>query len=140
MPRAPHRVLARARQRVLGRHLGSDRVSAASRRVAAQGLVPHDRHRGRRRRDRRAHRVLPAGARPFSRRLGAVGTCALVATLLKNFAGYSAALAGYTVAIIASDQLGATGGPNGQAFIQNIEGAAAELDRSAIGKQLAAFR
>jgi hypothetical protein len=47
-----------------------------------------------------------------------VGTCALVATLLKNFAGYSAALAGYTVAIIASDQLGATGGPNGQAFIQ----------------------
>jgi hypothetical protein len=69
-----------------------------------------------------------------------VGTCALVATLLKNFAGYSAALAGYTVAIIASDQLGATGGPNGQAFIQNIEGAAAELDRSAIGKQLAAFR
>jgi hypothetical protein len=74
-----------------------------------------------------------------------VGTCALVATLPKNFAGrnfagYSAALAGYTVAIIASDQLGATGGPNGQAFIQNIEGAAAELDRSAIGKQLAAFR
>jgi hypothetical protein len=84
--------------------------------------------------------VLPAGARPFSRRLGAAETCALVATLLKNFAGYSAALAGYTVAIIASDQLGATGGPNGQAFIQNIEGAAAELDRSAIGKQLAAFR
>ena len=43
--------------------------------------------------------------------------CALVATLLRNFAGYSAALAGYTVAIIASDQLGATGGPNGQAFM-----------------------
>jgi uncharacterized membrane protein YccC len=43
--------------------------------------------------------------------------CALVATLLKNFAAYSAALAGYTVAIIASDQLGATGGPNGQAFM-----------------------
>src|SRR5712671_272567 len=42
--------------------------------------------------------------------------CALVATLLRNFAAYSAALAGYTVAIIASDQLGATGGPNGQAF------------------------
>jgi uncharacterized membrane protein YccC len=40
-----------------------------------------------------------------------------VATLLKNFAAYSAALAGYTVAIIASDQLGATGGPNGQAFM-----------------------
>src|SRR6266516_2219658 len=43
--------------------------------------------------------------------------CALVATLLKNFAAYSAALAGYTVAIIASDQLGATGGPNGQTFM-----------------------
>jgi uncharacterized membrane protein YccC len=43
--------------------------------------------------------------------------CAFVATLLKNFAAYSAALAGYTVAIIASDQLGATGGPNGQAFM-----------------------
>jgi uncharacterized membrane protein YccC len=43
--------------------------------------------------------------------------CALVATLLRNFASYSAALAGYTVAIIASDQLGATGGLNGQAFM-----------------------
>src|SRR5215470_15298568 len=43
--------------------------------------------------------------------------CAFVSTLLKNFAAYSAALAGYTVAIIANDQLGATGGPNGQAFI-----------------------
>lgn len=43
--------------------------------------------------------------------------CALVATLLKNFAAYSAALAGYTAAIIASDQLGATGGLNGQAFM-----------------------
>src|ERR1700716_18245 len=43
--------------------------------------------------------------------------CALVATLLRNFAAYSAALAGYTVAIIASDQLDATGGVNGQAFM-----------------------
>src|SRR5229473_7835682 len=34
--------------------------------------------------------------------------CALVATLHRNFAAYSAALAGYTAAIIASDQLGAT--------------------------------
>jgi uncharacterized membrane protein YccC len=45
------------------------------------------------------------------------GACALVATLLANFAAYAAALAGYTAAIIASDQLGATGGPNGQAFM-----------------------
>jgi uncharacterized membrane protein YccC len=43
--------------------------------------------------------------------------CALVATLLRNFSAYSAALAGYTAAIIASDQLGATGGPNGEAFM-----------------------
>ena len=43
--------------------------------------------------------------------------CALVATLLRNFAAYAAALAGYTAAIIASDQLGATGGLDGQAFM-----------------------
>src|SRR6516164_8526749 len=43
--------------------------------------------------------------------------CALIANLLRNFASYSAALAGYTVAIIASDQLGAVGGLNGQAFM-----------------------
>jgi uncharacterized membrane protein YccC len=38
--------------------------------------------------------------------------CALVATLLHNFASYSVSLAGYTAAIIAADELGATGGPN----------------------------
>jgi uncharacterized membrane protein YccC len=38
--------------------------------------------------------------------------CALVATLLRNFAAYSAALAGYTAVIIAGDELGATGGPD----------------------------
>jgi uncharacterized membrane protein YccC len=44
--------------------------------------------------------------------------CALVATLLHNFASYSAALAGYTAAIIAADELGATGGPNAdEAFL-----------------------
>jgi uncharacterized membrane protein YccC len=42
--------------------------------------------------------------------------CALVATLLRNFSAYGAALAGYTAAIIASDELGATGGTNGLAF------------------------
>jgi uncharacterized membrane protein YccC len=42
--------------------------------------------------------------------------CALVATLLRNFASYAAALAGYTAAIIASDELGAIGGANGDAF------------------------
>src|SRR6266702_5654448 len=38
------------------------------------------------------------------------GICALAATVLRNFASYSAALAGYTAAIIATDTLGATGG------------------------------
>ncbi len=42
--------------------------------------------------------------------------CALVATVLRNFAAYAAALAGFTAAIIAGDQLGSTGGPNGEAF------------------------
>jgi uncharacterized membrane protein YccC len=41
--------------------------------------------------------------------------CALVATLLHNFASYAAALAGYTAVIIAADELGATGGPNADA-------------------------
>jgi uncharacterized membrane protein YccC len=46
--------------------------------------------------------------------------CTLAATLLHNFASYAAALAGYTAAIIASDQLGATGGVNGDAFMLSI--------------------
>src|SRR6266853_770990 len=46
--------------------------------------------------------------------------CALAATLLRNFAAYAAALAGYTAAIVASDQLGATDGPNGDAFMLAI--------------------
>ena len=40
--------------------------------------------------------------------------CALVATLLHNFTSYAVALAGYTAAIIASDELGAVGGANGE--------------------------
>jgi uncharacterized membrane protein YccC len=44
------------------------------------------------------------------------GVCALVATLLRNFASYAAALAGYTAAIIAGDELGAVGGADGTAF------------------------
>jgi uncharacterized membrane protein YccC len=45
---------------------------------------------------------------------------AFVATVLRNFAAYAASLAGYTAAIIANDQLGATGGPNGDAFMLAI--------------------
>jgi len=40
---------------------------------------------------------------------------AFVATLLRNFASYAAALAGYTVAIVAGDLLGATGGVDANA-------------------------
>ena len=43
--------------------------------------------------------------------------CAFAATLMRNFASYSAALAGYTAAIIAADTLCATGGPDGQVFM-----------------------
>jgi uncharacterized membrane protein YccC len=48
------------------------------------------------------------------------GACALAATALRNFAAYAAALAGFTAAIVASDQLGAVGGLNGDAFMLAI--------------------
>jgi uncharacterized membrane protein YccC len=41
----------------------------------------------------------------------------LVATLLRNFAGYAAAMAGITAAVIASDELGAIGGVNADVFM-----------------------
>src|SRR5258705_5857817 len=43
--------------------------------------------------------------------------CAFAATMLRNFASYSAALAGYTAAIIAADNLGATGGASSDFFL-----------------------
>jgi hypothetical protein len=46
-----------------------------------------------------------------------VGVCAFAATILRNFASYSAALAGYTAAIIAADNLGATGGASSDVFL-----------------------
>jgi len=45
------------------------------------------------------------------------GACGVMVTLLRNFAAYAAALAGYTAAIIASDELGATGGASGDVFM-----------------------
>src|ERR1700751_1494249 len=45
------------------------------------------------------------------------GLCAFAATVLRNFASSSAALAGYTAAIIAADTLGATGGPSPDVFM-----------------------
>jgi hypothetical protein len=87
-------------------------------RVSAQGLVPHDRHARRRRRDRGADRLLFAGPLPVSYWSGAVGGGVRVRLdKLQNFAAYAAALAGYTAVIIASDQLGAVGGLNGDTFM-----------------------
>jgi uncharacterized membrane protein YccC len=45
------------------------------------------------------------------------GICAFAATVFRNFASYSAALAGYTAAIIAADNLGATGGASSDVFL-----------------------
>src|SRR6478736_1872382 len=45
------------------------------------------------------------------------GICAFAATVLRNFASYSAALAGYTAAIVAADTLGATGGLSPDVFM-----------------------
>src|SRR5258705_9914182 len=45
------------------------------------------------------------------------GICAFAATAFRNFASYSAALAGYTAAIIAADNLGATGGAGSDVFL-----------------------
>src|ERR1700754_682005 len=45
------------------------------------------------------------------------GLCAFAATAFRNIASYSAALAGYTAAIIAADNLGATGGASSDVFL-----------------------
>jgi uncharacterized membrane protein YccC len=44
------------------------------------------------------------------------GACGFASRLLRNFASYSAALAGYTAAVIAAGELGTTGGCDGAAF------------------------
>jgi uncharacterized membrane protein YccC len=63
---------------------------------------------------------FPQARAPFLIGLALWGAaCALVATLLRNFAAYAAALAGYTAAIIASDTLGATGGADGQVLVRS---------------------
>ena len=45
------------------------------------------------------------------------GLCAFAATVLRNFASYAAALAGYTAAIVATVTLGATGGASPDVFM-----------------------
>ena len=60
--------------------------------------------------------LFPQARAPFLVALALWGAvCAGVATILRNFAAYSAALAGYTAVIVAADALGATGGPNANA-------------------------
>ena len=66
-------ILARARQRLLGRDVRSTGVPTASRRIPAQGLVPHDRHLGGGGLHRRANRIVPAKPLRFSDRPGTVG-------------------------------------------------------------------
>jgi uncharacterized membrane protein YccC len=48
------------------------------------------------------------------------GACGVMVTLLRNFAAYAAALAGFTAVIIASDELGATGGASNDVFMLAI--------------------
>jgi uncharacterized membrane protein YccC len=73
---------------------------------------------------------FPQDRAPFLVGLALWGAaCAFAATLLRNFAAYAAALAGCTAAIIAYDQLGATGGPNGQAFMLAINRASSRQPR-----------
>ncbi len=50
--------------------------------------------------------------------------CGFASRLLRNFASYAAALAGYTAAIIAVGELGATGGASGDVFMLAITRAA----------------
>ncbi|HYZ33191.1 MAG TPA: FUSC family protein [Crenalkalicoccus sp.] len=64
---------------------------------------------------------FPQGRGPFLVGLALWGAAsALAATLLRTFPAYAAALAGYTAVIVASDTLGATGGPDGQVFMLAI--------------------
>ena len=62
-----------ARQSFLGGHVCGDRVPAAAWGFAAEGVVPDDRHRGRRHIRRGADRVVSAGSVRLSRAPGAVG-------------------------------------------------------------------
>jgi uncharacterized membrane protein YccC len=118
VPRTLRRVLARTRHPVLGRNDRGDRrqphLGASLRKgwfrligtvVGAVAIVVMT-------------ACFPQDRLAFLASLALWGAAsALVATLLRNFAAYAAALAGYTAAIIASDQLGAVGGLNGQAFM-----------------------
>jgi hypothetical protein len=55
-----------------------------------------------------------------------IGVCAFAATVLRNFASYATALAGTTAAIVAANNLGATGGASPDVFLLAI-GRATEI-------------
>jgi hypothetical protein len=95
----------------LGRHFRGDCLSAKSRRIVAQGFIPHDRDRGRRRSDVILTACFPQDRTAFLVGLAVSGAvCCITATLLRNVASCVAALAGITAVIVAGDELGATGG------------------------------
>jgi len=54
--------------------------------------------------------------------------CVFVATLLRNFAAYAAALSGYTAAILASDVLGPVGTANGSVVILAVDNSRSKRD------------
>ncbi len=63
------------------------------------------------------------------------GVCAFAATVLKNFASYAAALAGYTAAIIAADTLGATGGASPSVFLLAVDARQRDLHRDRVRRR-----
>jgi hypothetical protein len=108
--RALRRLLARARQPLLGWDL-SAAIVCKPQLVASlrKGMVSYDTVVG-------AAMIVVLIALFPQDRIGFLlllavwgGICAFAATARRNFASYSAALAGYTAAIIAADTVGATG-------------------------------
>ncbi len=73
-PGAVRGLLPPTRQPVLGRHLGCHRLSADPRGIAAQGVLPPDRHRDRRHDGGRAHGRLSAEPRRLPGRHGVLGS------------------------------------------------------------------
>jgi uncharacterized membrane protein YccC len=58
--------------------------------------------------------------------------CAFAATLLRNFTSYSAAISGYTVAIIAGDLLGDVGGVDANAAFLLAVARASEIEQGEV--------
>ena len=116
------RLRARAQRALVGGDHSRAGLSAGAGGLAAQIDVPNDRNRHRRDRDRGPRALFRQDRAGFL--VGLALWCAasaFVATLLRNFAAYAAALAGYTAAIIAIDVLGPVGSTNGIVLIFAID-------------------